>query len=484
VSDSSPELRSLQEFVRQLPLFADLTLADVAQLCRSSRRVHAAPGDLVIEQGAPGDSLYIVLSGELEITRRDEGREVVLATRKAGEAVGEMSLLERAPRSASARAVRPSELMEVSPESFRKVLESSPSTAMTVLRTVAQRLRSTEASLVQSDKLASLGTLAAGLAHELNNPAAAIQRSAQHLRAAFAAWRRRAAELQALELDAGQKARLAELERAIAAGESPQPDDAASARREAQLADELEALGLEDAAEIAPALAAFGWTVERLRSVAGGFAAAQVKPVLQWLGAGLAAQQLVAEIGHSAHAISEIVRAVKSYAYLDQAPVQDADVRVGLEDTLVILRHKLKDGIEVVRDFEAGLPTIEAYAAELNQVWTNLIDNAIHAMNGRGVLELRARRVGRDVEVGIADSGPGIPPAIAGRIFEPFFTTKPQGVGTGLGLHIAHNIVVHRHHGRIDVDSRPGRTEFRVWLPIRMQTAAPDAPARAASRPA
>ena len=207
--------------------------------------------------------------------------------------------------------------------------------------------------------------------------------------------------------------------------------------------------------------------------MAAAFAAAQVRPVMQWLGAGLAAQQLVAEIRRSAQAISEIVRAVKSYAYLDQAPVQDADLRASLEDTLVILRHKLKDGIEVVRDFEAGLPTIEAYASELNQVWTNLIDNAIHAMNGRGVLELRARRVGSDVEVRIADSGTGIPAAIASRIFDPFFTTKPQGVGTGLGLHIAHNIVVNRHHGRIDVESRPGRTEFRVWLPIRMQRAEP-----------
>jgi len=472
VSDPSAELRSLQEFVRQLPLFADLTLADVAQLCRSSRRVHAAPGERVIEQGAPGDSLYIVLSGELEITRREDGREIVLATRKAGEAVGEMSLLERSPRTASARAVQASELMEISPESFRQVLEVNPQTAMSVLRTVASRLRSTEASLVQSEKLASLGTLAAGLAHELNNPAAAIQRSAEHLRTAFDAWRRRAAELQALALDAGQKARLAELEAAIAASDAPQPDDAAAARREAELLDELEALGLEDAAEVAPALAGFGWTLERLRAVAGGFAAAQVKPVLQWLGAGLTVQQLLAEIRQSARAISEIVRAVKSYAYLDQAPVQDADVRAGLEDTLVMLRHKLKGGIEVVRDFEDGLPTLEAYAAELNQVWTNLIDNAIHAMDGRGVLELRARRLGPDVEVRIADSGPGIPPAVAARIFEPFFTTKPQGVGTGLGLHIAHNIVVHRHHGRIDVESKPGRTEFRVSLPIRMPPAA------------
>jgi signal transduction histidine kinase len=476
-------LRSLQEFVRRLPFFADLTLADVAQLCRSSRRVHAEPGDLVIEEGAPGDSLYIVLSGELEITKRDGAREVVLATRKAGEAVGEMSLLERTPRSASARAVQPSELLEISPEAFRTVLETNPSTAMTVLRTVASRLRSTEASLMQSDKLASLGTLAAGLAHELNNPAAAIQRSTQHLREALETWRRRTVELQTLNLGADEQARLAELEAGIETCGSPRPDDAASARHESKLIEELEAFGLDDAAEIAPALVGFGWTVERLRPVAGAFAAAHVKPVLQWLGAGFAVQQLVAEIRRSAQAISEIVRAVKSYAYLDQAPVQDADVRAGLEDTLVILRHKLKDGVEVVRDFEAGLPTIEAYASELNQVWTNLIDNAIHAMNGRGVLELSARRVGREVEVRIADNGPGIPPGILSRIFDPFFTTKPQGVGTGLGLHIAHNIVVNRHHGRIDVESRPGRTEFRVWLPIRMKPAAPGKPTPAASRP-
>ncbi len=470
---SSAELRSLQEFVRKLPFFADLTLADVAQLCRSSRRVRAAPGDLVIEEGAPGDSLYVVLSGELEITKRDGDREIVLASRKAGEAVGEMSLLESAPRSASARAVQPSELLEVSPESFRKVLESNPSTAMTVLRTVAGRLRSTEASLMQREKLASLGTLAAGLAHELNNPAAAIQRSTQHLLEAFEAWRRRTVELQRLGLGAEQRARLGELEAGITKCGSPQPGGAASARQESMLIDELEALGIDDASEIAPAMVAFGWTVERLRPVTGEFAAAHVKPVLQWLGAGFAVQQLVAEIRQSAQAISEIVRAVKSYAYLDQAPVQDADLRASLEDTLVILRHKLKDGIEIVRDFEAGLPTIEAYASELNQVWTNLIDNAIHAMKGRGVLELRARRVGGEVEVRIIDSGPGIPAGIASRIFDPFFTTKAQGEGTGLGLHIAHNIVVNRHRGRIDVESRPGRTEFKVSLPIRMKPTAP-----------
>lgn len=470
------ELLALQDFLRRLPLFADLTLADVAQLCRSARRLHAAPGELVIEEGAPGDSLYVVLSGELEISKREGDREVVLATRKAGDAVGEMSLLERSQRSASARAVQRSELLEVSPEAFRKVLEGNPSTAMKVLRTVAARLRSTEASLMQSDKLASLGTLAAGLAHELNNPAAAIQSSAQHLHREFEAWRRHSVGLQALGLGAEERARLAELEAGIAQCGAPRAEDAATAREESKLLDELESLGLGDAADIAPALVSFGWTLERLRSMKGAFAPAHLKPVLEWLGAGLVVQQLMSEISRSAEAISEIVRAVRSYAYLDQAPVQDADVRAGLEDTLIILRHKLKDGIDVVRHFEPGLPKIEAYASELNQVWTNLIDNAIQAMNGHGVLELGARRIGDAVEVRIADSGPGIPLAIASRIFDPFFTTKPQGLGTGLGLHIAHNIVVNRHRGRIDFESRPGRTEFRVTLPLRMRPAASSAP--------
>ena len=191
--------------------------------------------------------------------------------------------------------------------------------------------------------------------------------------------------------------------------------------------------------------------------------------MLQWLRIGLTARQLVGEIRRSAQAISEIVRAVKSYAYLDQAPIQNVDLRASLEDTLMILKHKLKEGVRVEKDFALDLPPIEAYGGELNQVWTNLIDNAVQAMDGKGVLKLQARRIGEEVEVRIGDSGPGIPPEIALRIIEPFFTTKAQGIGTGLGLHIAHNIIVNRHRGRIDFESQPGRTEFRVSLPIRLR---------------
>lgn len=462
-----------EELIRHVPLFADLTGDEAAELYRTSRRVHARPGELVIREGEPGDSLYIVLSGELEVTKSDGGREITLATRRAGEFIGEMSLLEATPRTASVRATAESDLLAIGPDDFRRLLERRPQTATTVLRTVTGRLRSTEALLVQSDKLASLGTLAAGLAHELNNPAAAIERNTGYLREAFDAWRRRTAELSALPLTDGERQALVELERGIVECGVSREADAELRRDEQHLITRLEALGITAPWEIAPALAAYGWTGVRLDDVAAAFAPERLDPVIQWLATGLAAQQLMEEIQRSAKAISAIVKAVKSYAYLDQAPVQDVDVAMSLEDTLMILNHKLKHGTTVVRSFDPALPRIEAYAGELNQVWTNLIDNAIQAMDGKGTLEVAARPLGDGVEVRIADSGPGIPPDIAARIFDPFFTTKPQGVGTGLGLHIAHNIVVNRHRGRIDFTSQPGRTEFRVVLPARLR----DAPA-------
>lgn len=465
MTGSTAEQLRVQEFIRKLPLFAEISAADAEQLCRNAGRVSAKPGDLVIEEGVPGDTLYIILSGELEITKREGDQEIVLASRTAGEFLGEMSLLEHRPRSASARARRDTELLEIGPEAFRKLIESDPTVAMTILHTVAGRLRSTEASLMQREKLASLGTLAAGLAHELNNPAAAIQRSSEYLREAFDTWRRRTIELHTLDLDDAERQRLAELERSVAdsgsAGET--------GTQENELISRLQSLGIEDAWEIAPPLLAYGWTIDRVESLSPTFSGPHRNVVLQWLGAGLSAQQLLQEIQQSSKAISEIVRAVKSYAYLDQAPVQDVDVRTSLEDTLVILRHKLKHGIEIVRDFDPGLPRIAAYAGELNQVWTNIIDNAAQAMDGKGVLELHAHAIGDHIELRIADNGPGVPPEIASRIFDPFFTTKPQGIGTGLGLHIARNIVVNRHRGRLDFESRPGRTEFRITLPLKLQ---------------
>lgn len=454
--------------IRRVPLFADLTDEEADDLWGAATRVDAAPGDVVIAEGDLGDSVYIILSGELEVTKRDAGRNITLATRQPGEFLGEMSLLGQAPRSASVRAVVASQLLVIGPEAFRRLLARQPEAATTLLRTVIGRLRSTEASLVQSDKLASLGTLAAGLAHELNNPAAAIQRSAGYLSEAFEAWRHRTVELNALDLGPDERRSLADLERGVAECQSSRQSDANARQAEPGLVSRLEALGVPEPWEVGPPMAAYGWTAERVEQIAATFGPGHLGLVLRWLGAGFAAQQLMEEIGHASKAISDIVRAVKSYAYLDQAPVQDVDLEASISDTLMILHHKLKHGIDVIRNFEIGLPRIEAYAGELNQVWTNIIDNAIQAMNGRGRLEVGARRLGEEVEVRIADDGPGIPADIAERIFEPFFTTKAQGVGTGLGLHIAHNIVVNHHHGRLAFDTRPGRTEFRIVLPARL----------------
>ena len=220
--------------------------------------------------------------------------------------------------------------------------------------------------------------------------------------------------------------------------------------------------------ELAPVLVASGWDRDELARVAERFSSTQLPVVVRWLGASTSVYGLLEEVGKSAEAMSEIVKAVKTYSYLDQAPIQEVDVIESLENTLVLLRPKIDAGISITRDYADDVPRIEAYGSELNQVWTNLIDNAIDATAGKGELTLRAFTAENVVTVDVIDDGPGIPPEIQPRIFEPFFTTKAPGVGTGLGLHIAYNIVVHKHRGQIQVASRPGETSIRVVLPIRL----------------
>jgi signal transduction histidine kinase len=457
-------LSEIEDIIRQIPLFAGLGAGQLAQLCTASQQVAVKAGDIVIEEGAPGEALFIILSGELEITKRADGHDIVLASRKAGEFLGEMSLLERSPRTASARATRDTELLEIDAAAFQHLIESHPSIATTILRTVAARLRSTESSLMQREKLASLGTLAAGLAHELNNPAAAIQRSSSYLEEMLNTSSRQTSALRALAFSPAEARQLSTLEVGLTAA----PQSSPSSATEGLLMAQLEKFGIENPWDIAPALAAAGWTVARLDVELSAFEPPHRNAILSWLGAELSARQLAGEIQRSGQAIADIVHAVKSYAYLDQAAVQHVDIVQSLEDTLMILKHKLKAGVRISRDFEPDLPRVEAYAGALNQVWTNLIDNAIDAMAGAGDLDLRARRLLDGVEVVITDSGPGIPPEVSAKIFDPFFTTKPQGIGTGLGLHIAHNIIVTQHHGRIAFDTRPGQTEFSVFLPTKL----------------
>ena len=389
------------------------------------------------------------------------------------------------------------------------MLGRQPELALSLLRTTAGRLRSTESLLREQEKLAGLGTLAAGLAHELNNPAAAIRSTASRLAALVRDWDRAAVGLGALGPDAldpdGVAREVAaalrdELDRRAA--EPPLLDPVEAADREDAMIALLSRLGIARPAEPAATLVAFGWDGNQLDDLLAPFASDEARHVvLAWLAAGALGRQLLGEIEAAADRIGEIVASVREYSYLDRAPVGDVDVIAGIESTLVMLRSRLKTGVEVRRSYPAARPRIEAFGSELNQVWTNLIVNAADAMGGRGVLEIAvvedpvpgverapgdhdlrsgadrpspdaaggapAGPVVRGVRVEICDSGPGIPDDVRARIFEPFFTTKDVGAGSGLGLHIVRSIV-DRHAGRIDVASVPGRTCFAVTLPGRL----------------
>jgi signal transduction histidine kinase len=421
------------EALRASELFAHLTDDAIGRLLETSETMALRAGDRLLTEGSPATDFFVVADGELEVTKRSGDGEVPIALVGPGAIVGEMAVIEDRTRSASVTARSDAMVVRV-PRAALMETVNRPESALAILRTVMRRLRSTEGLLREREKLAALGTLSAGLAHELNNPAAALQRSADALVRALAA---RDALLRPAEVPPAPAPRtLGALERA----------DATSA-----LAGVVEPSG-------AAALVDAGWSVEALRVLPAGTVA--------WLAADALVSELLGELRLAAERISEIVDAVKGYAYLDRAAVQRVDVCIGLEQTLVILRNRLKNGVEVRREFSADLPEIDVAGSELNQVWTNLIDNALDAMGDRGTLTLRAERDGDGVRVSVCDSGPGIPEAIRGRLFEPFATTKPPGSGTGLGLHISHTVVA-RHGGRIDVESEPGRTCFIVTLPGR-----------------
>ena len=459
------------DFLQKVPLFADLPEEDLIEICKEVEEVSLPKGEQLFAEGDQGDKAYVIQEGDLEVVMTSADREVLLAVRGSGEVIGEMALLQESPRTASVRARTGSVLLAIRKEQLDKLLSSSISAVNAIFRVILERLHENEALMRQSEKMAQLGTLTAGVAHELNNPAAAVKRGADQLQDALADLDRAYANLGKTELTEGQRSAVADLTGRTNGRTSPleELDPIARSDKEDEIADWLEDHGVDDGFELAPGLVDLDFDTDSLATITENFDEGQLGAVVERLSAGHSIESLLEEIGEGAGRISGIVKALKTYSYLDQAPVQSVDLHEGLDSTLTILRSKLQ-GIKVKREYNDGLPHIQAYGSELNQVWTNILDNAADAVDGSGNVVIRTRQESDWVIVEIEDDGPGIPEDIQPKIFDTFFTTKPPGKGTGLGLDISYNIVVQKHRGDIKVTSKPGRTCFQVWLPTNLES--------------
>jgi signal transduction histidine kinase len=455
------------DFLKKVPLFADLPDNDLDRLCAVVVEERISADDTLFTEGEIGNRAYVIMDGEVDILKESGGRMVYLATRRVGDVIGEMSLLDQAPRFASGRARTDCRLLSISHKNLEHLLDTSPSAARGMLSTITNRLRSTELVLRQSEKMAQLGTLTAGIAHELNNPASAARRGSEHLSNAIQYFQQTFRKFHEMGFSNQQWEKATELQD-YAFQRAKKPVDLDSLGRsdlEEEIENWLDLREIENSWEHSPILANLGYQTRDLEKLEATFPGPKLVVALRWLCTLFTIYSLLEEINQGTTRIGEIVKSLKSYVYLDQAPVQLIDLHEGLDSTLVMLRSKLKGGITVERHYAHDLPKIMAYGSELNQVWTNIIDNAVDAMDGKGVLTIDTRTSDDWVFVEIADSGPGIPEDVQQYLFSPFFTTKPVGKGTGLGLNISFNII-QKHQGTIDVTSRPGRTCFTVRLPV------------------
>jgi signal transduction histidine kinase len=456
---------TLADELRAVPILAGFTDAQVAELAAAGTEETYEPGAHLFDEGRPADDWWVLLSGRIDLVRRIGHDEAVMATMEtAGQwAGGFRAWDEHGIYMGSARVIEPTRFIRRTPPELCRAGQDLLPFAVHLLRGLIGTARRIEHNARQREALVALGTLAAGLAHEINNPASAAVRSVGALQQSsddvFASLQQLAGE----GISASQFVALDELRRSIDVASAP--TGVALADLEESLLDWLGDRAVDRDWVIAPALAAAGVSPEWLDRAASALPGTALQAGLEWVASSVTTAVLIAEAQDATRRISDLVSAVKSYSQLDRAAVQDVRVVDGLESTLIMLGHRLRGGVTVVRDYDDSVPAVTANPGELNQVWTNLVDNAVDAMDGSGTLTLRTYADEHHVVVEVCDTGAGMSDEVAAHACEPFFTTKEVGKGTGLGLDISRRIVVERHGGAIDVRSEPGHTVVAVRLP-------------------
>jgi signal transduction histidine kinase len=459
---------SAEAVLRQIEIFSDLQDEQVQWFLAASQELRLSPGEVLTQEGAPADALYVLLAGEIRGRRESGPADMPGFVVQSGHVIGLLPFSRMTNIPLTGRATVPSWLLRLHKDRFQEMLQRIPELLPRLVGVMADRIREYSRAEQQRDKLSALGKLSAGLAHELNNPASAAGRAAEALREGMRELRRINKALDDDSLSCAERAMLASFEEGLLdqLGSTPPLDALAQSDLEDELVTWLTSRRVPNPTHLASGLVEAGVDRAALETLGARFPESVLPHVLARLVCSTTAERLTREIEISTGRISELVRAVKEYTYMDQAPEQEVDVHRGIESTLTILHFRLKHGVEVKREFDSHLPRVCARGSELNQVWTNLIDNAIDAMGGKGELTIRTSRELDYALIEIIDNGPGIPAAAQPHIFEPFFTTKGVGAGTGVGLDIAYRIV-RGHRGEITFESRPGRTAFQVRLPLK-----------------
>jgi signal transduction histidine kinase len=448
----------------RVPAFADLPDDQIAWFISQSQELHLKAGETYARQSDPADAMFVFLEGQME-ARGELGGETIIISVKPGDVGGVLPFSRMKQFSVGGRAITDGCVLRFPAAMFPDLVQKMPELTQRLVGLMSDRIREATRIEQQRDRLAALGKLSAGLAHELNNPASAAKRATSQLRDILKKIKDASHELGRRDRSAAQKSEIEKLEASFTQLDGPPPDALTASDLEGRIDALLRSHGQNDLWQLSAGLARRNIQPEVLETLFGALEAGTARAALVRIAASVEVADLLNEIESSTSRISDLVRAIKEYTYMDQAKVQNVDIVKSLETTLTILNHKLKRGVAVQRDYHLVPLLVNSFGSELNQVWTNIIDNAIDAMNGKGELRVRTYRDDGCVVVEIGDNGPGISPEIKSHIFEPFFTTKGVGEGTGLGLDTVQRIVK-KHKGNIQVSSKPGDTRFQVWLPL------------------